>query len=151
MRDFRSFPVTVPEPHCLINMSITGAISPSVDVSDGNRQPAYLLLLFIMYGMAFLPNMYCMQFLFTGAASGYVAIVFFNMLTGKLRFYLRPTDSSVMVYSLYLCRRMFYVYAVHCSMSMPYTVPCLCHTLFYVYAVHCRDHATAGHRYPVSY
>ena len=55
---------------------------PAVDISDGNMQPLYLIVLMAMYGLALLPNMYCMQFLFTGPAAGYVAITFFNLLTG---------------------------------------------------------------------
>lgn len=54
-----------------------------VDISNGNKQPLYLIILMAMYGLALLPNMYCLQFLFTGPAAGYVAITFFNLLTGN--------------------------------------------------------------------
>ena len=35
-----------------------------------------------MYGLAFLPNMYALQFAFTGPATGFVVLVIFNVLTG---------------------------------------------------------------------
>ena len=54
-----------------------------VDISDGQLQPLYILLLMVLYGFAFLPNIYVLQFLFTKPATGYVILVFFNMLTGR--------------------------------------------------------------------
>ncbi|XP_067927873.1 phospholipid-transporting ATPase ABCA3-like [Watersipora subatra] len=52
------------------------------DISDGKLQPLYLIVLMVLYGVAFLPNIYALQFIFTGPATGYVVLVFFNMLTG---------------------------------------------------------------------
>jgi len=52
------------------------------DMSDGNRQPLYLILLFVLFGFSLLPNMYAMQYLFTGPATGYVLLCFYNILTG---------------------------------------------------------------------
>lgn len=56
--------------------------STILDVSNGNLQPLYLMVLMIMYGLAFLPNMYLLQYAFTGSATGYVIIAFYNLLTG---------------------------------------------------------------------
>lgn len=53
------------------------------DIEHGNKQPLYLIVLLLMYGLAFLPLMYLMQFFFTGPATGYVVLAFFNLLTGK--------------------------------------------------------------------
>jgi len=55
-----------------------------VDIKDGNKQPLYLFLLMLMYGLAFLPYMYAVQFAFTGPATGYVVMVFVNLLTGMI-------------------------------------------------------------------
>ena len=38
----------------------------------------------VMYGLALLPNMYALQYLFTGSATGYVTIAFYNVLTGMI-------------------------------------------------------------------
>lgn len=53
-----------------------------VDITNGNAQPGNLIVLMLMYGLAFLPSMYLIQFAFTGPATGYVVVAFFNLLTG---------------------------------------------------------------------
>jgi len=53
------------------------------DIKDGNAQPAYIIGLLILHAAAILPTMYTLQFAFSGAATGYVVIVFYNQLTGK--------------------------------------------------------------------
>ncbi|KAF6019161.1 hypothetical protein EB796_022529 [Bugula neritina] len=52
------------------------------DIKDGNAQPAYIIGLLILHAAAILPTMYTLQFAFSGAATGYVVIVFYNQLTG---------------------------------------------------------------------
>ena len=46
-------------------------------------QPLYIIVLMLLYGFAFLPSMYCVQYFFNGPATGYVVVLFFNILTGK--------------------------------------------------------------------
>ena len=69
-----------------------------LDVSNGNMQPLYLLLLMLLYGFAFLPNIYALQFLFKGPATGYVVLVFFNMLTGRCKVYCFSYNTSAESY-----------------------------------------------------
>jgi len=63
--------------------ALSHLFSPIIDIADGNKQPAYLILLIVMYGLALLPNMYALQYLFKGPATGYVVVCFYNILTGK--------------------------------------------------------------------
>jgi len=62
---------------------LTHGVLALVDVSNGNMQPLYLIVLMVMFGLASLPNMYALQYLFTGAATGYVVTAFYNLLTGE--------------------------------------------------------------------
>ncbi|XP_067952133.1 phospholipid-transporting ATPase ABCA3-like [Watersipora subatra] len=68
----------------LLTVCLYGAASVKnlSDVQNGNAQPFYVILLMLIYGMALLPNMYVLQYLFVKPATGYVIIVFYNLLTG---------------------------------------------------------------------
>lgn len=59
-------------------------IFKAFDVTELSTGPQLgrLLVVLIAFGLALLPNMYVLQYLFTGVASGYVALTFYNILTG---------------------------------------------------------------------